>query len=162
MFMTITTVLNLRKKNKLILVQYYCLRTLSILAKGLKQSNLLNKTMLYVYKKLRPTIKMTRSLHIINVTTTLKFKCHNHNGYCVLYKQAEQFLVSLGKFLVRPELDCYIVMQQLEIYCTLRCTIYLKLAIHQLFQFNTISKCTFNGNGVKLKQAQKWKMLLNY
>ena len=45
--------------------------------------------MSHVYEY-NPTIEITRSLYIINVTKTLKSKCHKQKGYPFVYKQAEQ------------------------------------------------------------------------
>ena len=39
----------------------------------------------------------------------LKSKCHNQKGYPFVCKQAERWLVGLGRFLACPELDCYII-----------------------------------------------------
>ena len=39
----------------------------------------------------------------------LKSKCHNQKAYPFVYKQAEQWIVGLGRFLACPEPDCYII-----------------------------------------------------
>ena len=56
-----------------------------------------------------PIIEITRSLYINKHHKTLKSKCHNQKGYPFVYKQAERWLVGLGRFLACPKLDCYII-----------------------------------------------------
>ena len=53
---------------------------------------------------------------IINVMGTLELKCHNHNDYPLLYKQAEQLAISLGRFLEYRKCNLLVATQAL-VHC---------------------------------------------
>ena len=46
-----------------------------------------------------PQSKLLRYTIQINVMTTFKYKSHNHNDYVLLYKESEQWLNNLDRFL---------------------------------------------------------------